>query len=241
MNSIEFCDVSHAYASQPIINGIAASIAENKITAVIGKSGSGKSTLLQFVNGLIKPSAGYVRVFGKAIDYSQLSPLRLTIGYMVQGTGLFPHLTIEQNISVAGKITKATEQSIERVDVLMKLVGLPASFKTKYPHQLSGGEQQRVGLCRALFLNPPLLLMDEPLGALDPITRHEIQTEILHLQQVEPRTILFVTHDMREATKLADYILVIDAGEVQQFDTAETVIRHPANAIVQRLIDTSLA
>ena len=160
---------------------------------------------------------------------------------MVQGTGLFPHLTIEDNISIAGKLAFPKVHSNERINHLMDLVGLPLSLKNKYPFQLSGGEQQRTGVCRALFLNPPLLLMDEPFGALDPITREDIQKEILTVQKNEPRTILLVTHDMREAKKLADNILVIDEGEVQQFDRASQVLAQPANEIVKRLINASLA
>ncbi len=166
--------------------------------------------------------------------------MRLRIGYMVQGTGLFPHLTIADNISIVARISPIPINSAQRVNELMALVGLPDSFQRKYPFELSGGEQQRVGICRALFLNPSILLMDEPFGALDPITRQEIQSEILKLQQLQPRTILLVTHDMREAKILADYILVIDKGEVQQFDIKEEVLQNPANAVVEKLIDASV-
>jgi osmoprotectant transport system ATP-binding protein len=240
MNIAELINVSHSYQGQSAIKNISLGFQENKTTAIIGKSGSGKSTLLQFFNGLIRPASGSVNIFGEALNYSQINSLRLRMGYMVQGTGLFPHLSIKQNISIAGKITNTTTNSAQRVDELMSLVGLPSSYKKRFPYELSGGEQQRVGICRALFLNPSILLMDEPLSALDPITRQEIQTEILKLQQLQPRTILLVTHDMREAKKLADYILVIDKGEVQQYDTAEKVLQHPANVVVEKLIEASL-
>ncbi len=239
MKIAELLNVSHSYQRQRVINNVSLSFQEKKTTAIIGKSGSGKSTLLQFFNGLIRPTTGSVNIFGEALNYSQINSLRLRMGYMVQGTGLFPHLTVEDNISITGKIQKSTT-TFERVNELMNLVSLPESFKRKYPYELSGGEQQRVGICRALFLNPQLLLMDEPLGALDPITRQEIQTEILKLQQLAPRTILLVTHDMREAKKLADYILVIDKGEVQQYDIAEKVLQNPANTSVEKLIEASL-
>lgn len=239
MKIAELLNVSHSYQRQRVINNVSLSFQEKKTTAIIGKSGSGKSTLLQFFNGLIRPTSGSVNIFGEALNYSQINSLRLRMGYMVQGTGLFPHLTVEDNISITGKIQKSTT-TFERVNELMNLVSLPESFKRKYPYELSGGEQQRVGICRALFLNPPLLLMDEPLGALDPITRQEIQAEILKLQQLAPRTILLVTHDMREAKKLADYILVIDKGEVQQYDIAEKVLQNPANTSVEKLIEASL-
>jgi osmoprotectant transport system ATP-binding protein len=236
----ELRNVSHSYAGQPAIKNISLSFEEKKVTAIIGRSGSGKSTLLQFVNGLIKPSAGSVSVFGEGMNYQKVSATRLRMGYMVQGTGLFPHLTIAENISVAAKISSYPGDVDQRVKELMTLVGLPESFQRKYPFELSGGEQQRVGICRALFLNPPILLMDEALGALDPITRQEIQSEILKLQQLQPRTILLVTHDMREAKILADYILVIDKGEVQQYDTKEKVLQSPANTVVEKLIEASV-
>jgi osmoprotectant transport system ATP-binding protein len=233
----QLLSVSHSYSGQPAIKDISLGFEEKKITAIIGRSGSGKSTLLQFINGLIKPSAGSISVFGKGLNYQEISATRLRMGYMVQGTGLFPHLTIFKNISIAAKISGYPLNVNQRVRELMALVGLPESFQRKYPFELSGGEQQRVGICRALFLNPAILLMDEALGALDPITRQEIQSEILKLQQLEPRTILLVTHDMREAKILADYILVIDKGEVQQYDTKEIVLQRPSNAIVEKLIE----
>jgi osmoprotectant transport system ATP-binding protein len=239
MKIAELVNVSHAYNGQMAIKAISLGFEEKKTTAIIGKSGSGKSTLLQLFNGLIRPTAGSVNVFGEALNYSQINSARLHMGYMVQGTGLFPHLNVEENISIAGRLMKSTN-SAQRINELINLVGLPETFKKKYPYELSGGEQQRVGICRALFLNPPLLLMDEPLGALDPITRQEVQSEILKLQQLAPRTILLVTHDMREAKKLADYILVIDKGEVQQYDTKDKVLQSPANASVEKLIEASV-
>lgn len=239
MKIAELVNVSHSYNGQSAIKAISLGFEERKTTAIIGKSGSGKSTLLQFFNGLIRPTAGWVNVFGETLNYSRINSIRLRMGYMVQGTGLFPHLNVEENISIAGRLTKSANP-VQRTNELMTLVDLPQTFKKKYPYELSGGEQQRVGICRALFLNPPLLLMDEPLGALDPITRQEIQLEILKLQQLEPRTILLVTHDMREAKKLADYILVIEKGEVQQYDTKDKVLQRPANVSVEKLIEASL-
>lgn len=240
MKIAELVNVSHSYDGHEAIKNISLGVEEKKTTAIIGKSGSGKSTLLQFFNGLIQPSSGQVYVFGEALNYAQINSLRLRTGYMVQGTGLFPHLTIEENISIAGKIVKSSANTAARVDELMRLVGLPELYKKKYPHELSGGEQQRVGICRALFLSPPILLMDEPLGALDSITRQEIQAEIMKLQELEPRTILLVTHDMREAKKLADYMLIVDKGEIQQYDVKEKVLQNPANAVVEKLIEAAL-
>jgi osmoprotectant transport system ATP-binding protein len=236
----QLLNVSHSFSGQLAINNISLGFEEKKVTAIIGRSGSGKSTLLQFINGLIKPSAGTISVFCEGMNYQEISATRLRMGYMVQGTGLFPHLTIAENISIAARISSYPSDVNQRVRELMTLVGLPDSFQGKYPFELSGGEQQRVGICRALFLDPPILLMDEALGALDPITRQEIQSEILKLQKIEPRTILLVTHDMREAKILADYILVIDKGEVQQYDTKEKVLQSPANTVVEKIIEASV-
>ena len=241
MKIVELAEVNYYYDEQTVLKNISINFPKNKITAIIGKSGSGKSTLLQSINGLIKPASGQIKIFGDNFNYEQATSIRLQMGYMVQGTGLFPHLTIAENISIAGNLTNKIFLKTDRINKLMTLVGLPESFQKKYPFELSGGEQQRVGICRALFLNPPILLMDEPLGSLDPITRYEIQQEILKLQQLEPRTVLLVTHDMREAKKLADYILVLDKGEIQQFDTAEKVLESPANKAVEELINASLA
>ncbi len=237
----ELIKVSHSYNGQTVLNNVSVSFEEKKTTAIIGKSGSGKSTLLKSLNGLVTPTSGQVIVFGKAFDYKQASTIRLKMGYMVQGTGLFPHLNIRENISITGRVASGQNNSNKLIAELMTLVDLPQSFQNKYPYELSGGEQQRVGICRALFLNPSILLMDEPFGALDPITRQEIQQEILKLQRLEPRTILLVTHDMREAKKLADYILILDKGEMQQFDTTEKVLSQPANQTVKDLINASLA
>lgn len=241
MKIVELAEVNYYYDEQTVLKNISINFPKNKITAIIGKSGSGKSTLLQSINGLIKPASGQIKIFGDNFNYEQATSIRLQMGYMVQGTGLFPHLTIAENISIAGNLTNKIFLKTDRINKLMTLVGLPESFQKKYPFELSGGEQQRVGICRTLFLNPPILLMDEPLGSLDPITRYEIQQEILKLQQLEPRTVLLVTHDMREAKKLADYILVLDKGEIQQFDTAEKVLESPANKAVEELINASLA
>jgi osmoprotectant transport system ATP-binding protein len=232
--------ITHYYGKQASLHDVSIEFPEKKITAIIGRSGSGKSTLIQLINGLIRPTQGGVLLNGKSLDYTQIFENRLLMGYVVQATGLFPHLTVYQNIIIAGKIKSISFNSEIRAKELMEKVSLPATFKSKYPHELSGGEQQRVGICRALFLNPPILLMDEPFGALDPVTRYEIQEEILRLQLQEPRTILFVTHDMREAAKLADNILVLEKGVVQQYDEKGKVIQHAANGFVKQLIQASL-
>ncbi|HMQ80356.1 MAG TPA: ATP-binding cassette domain-containing protein [Ignavibacteria bacterium] len=234
MSLIQFKNVSHYYGKEPAVKGLTFEIEDQKITAIIGKSGSGKSTLLQIINGLIKPTSGQVIVFGDSLDYSDINKTRLKIGYSVQGTGLFPHMTIYNNIAILGKITNRSKHDIERrIDTLMSFVNLPPSFKTKYPYQLSGGEQQRVGICRAMLLNPPVFLLDEAFAALDPETKNEIHNELLQMQAAEPRTIVLVTHDLNEAVKLADNIMFMEAGEIKQFASKKEIMDNPANISVK--------
>jgi len=207
----------------------------------VGPSGSGKSTLLQLINGLVRPNQGKISVFGKAIDYAHLPELRLKIGYAVQGTGLFPHMTAMENICLLGRIKKWPSRRITaRVEELMALVGLEEDLGSRYPHELSGGQQQRVGLCRAMMLEPELFLLDEPFGALDPITRHEIHDEFLTLQKSERRTMVLVTHDIREALKLAQRIVILDGGRLVQEGPCQDVVKNPANAFVRHLLQTQL-
>lgn len=231
--------ITHYYGNQTVLNDLSITFPEKKIIAIVGRSGSGKSTLIQLINGLVIPTQGNVVLNGKVLNYNHIFESRLLMGYVVQATGLFPHLTVSQNICIAGRIKPTLLMAEPRVDELMEKVNLPLAFKDKYPHELSGGEQQRVGICRALFLNPPILLMDEPFGALDPITRYEIQEEMLRLQRQEPRTIFFVTHDLREAAKLADHMLVLEKGVIQQYDKKEEIIQQPVNDFVKQFIQAS--
>jgi osmoprotectant transport system ATP-binding protein len=242
MESIVLKNVTHHYPTGSIaLNNISVSFPANKITVIVGRSGSGKSTLLQVVNGLIKPDHGTVSCLGNDLDYKNINESRRKIGYVVQGIGLFPHLTVKQNISLASAIAENGNFSVmERVDLLMKMLNLKSAFKDRFPDELSGGEQQRVGICRALFNKPEIILMDEPLGSLDAVTRNDIQKEVLNLQRKEGQTMLFVTHDLREASKLADYILVLDKGTLQQFGTKDEVLSNPTNKRVKDLIEASL-
>ncbi|NND68309.1 MAG: ATP-binding cassette domain-containing protein, partial [Halioglobus sp.] len=200
------------------------------ITALIGPSGCGKSTLLKLCNGLIRPDSGTVSVFGEAIDYSNLPVLRRRLGYAVQGNVLFPHRTARQNITLLAQLEKWSEAQIEeRVTELMSLCQLLPEQLDRYPHQLSGGQQQRVGLCRAMMLRPEILLLDEPFAAIDPITREDIQQQLLALQQAEPRTCVLVTHDMREALLLAEHIVVMSRGRILHSGSkADLLARNPA-------------
>lgn len=234
MNPVIFKNVSHSYGQRKVLDNLDLSFDENKITVILGRSGSGKSTLIQMINGLIVPSQGMVKVFGEEIDYTQVHELRRAIGYSVQGTGLFPHMTVLENIALLPKITnQSLEKSMSRIDRLMKFVDLDLEFKDKYPYQLSGGEQQRVGICRAMILNPRIFLLDEAFGALDVMTRREIHEELLTLQKEEPRSIILVTHDVSEAMKLADNLIILEEGKVQQYAPPEEIEKNPANKNVE--------
>lgn len=232
--------VSYRFGDHISVQPLTVQIPQNQITAIAGKSGSGKSTLLKLMNGLLLPTEGEVRVFGEPLNYSNIQAMRLKCGYMVQGSGLFPHLSVNENISIPARIAGQPIDS-QRVEELMQLVSLPLSYQNKYPHQLSGGEQQRVAICRALYLDPPLLLMDEPFGALDPITRSEIHDEMKKLQQLKPRTVVLVTHDMMEARRLADHLLILQDGQVLQFDETEKVFQSPAHESIRKMLNVAVA
>lgn len=218
--AIHLDKISHRFGSQMIFENLSLKIEDKKITAILGKSGSGKSTLLQVINGLIRPYDGTVYLFGNAIDYTQIDKIRLAIGYAVQQVGLFPHLNVFDNITLPGVLAGwSIEQKTKRAEELMRLVSLQASHKDKYPYQLSGGEQQRVGICRAILLNPPLMLLDESFSSLDPDTKLDIHNEVLKLQQTEPRCIVMVTHYHDEANKLGDVQLKFEKGKLLPFNS----------------------
>lgn len=234
MFPVELNNISKVIKNISILCNVSLNIRENIVTAIIGKSGSGKSTLLKIINGLVKPSEGEVVLFQNKIDYDKLVSLRKQIGYSVQGTGLFPHLNIFDNISLLARLNKAPEEKIEaRISELMKMTSLSEDHGSKYPYQLSGGEQQRAGLCRALMMDPKIILLDEAFGALDVTTKNEIHTELLKIQKAEPRTIIMVTHDLNEAFKLADEIVIIEKGEIQQKGNKDEILNSPANDFVK--------
>ena len=241
MSQIHLSEVTKSYDGKDVVDRIDLAIESDTTTAVVGPSGSGKTTLLQLINGLVRPDHGRVHVFGRSIDYDALPQLRLKIGYAVQGTGLFPHMTVWKNITILARLNNWQRQRVdERGRHLMELAGLPATMAARYPHELSGGEQQRVGLCRAMMLDPTIFLLDEPFGALDSITRDEIHREFLHIQRTEPRTIVLVTHDMREALRLAERVVIVDQGRVVQDSAREEIIANPANNFVRNLVHSQL-
>ncbi|APF37167.1 ABC transporter ATP-binding protein [Chelatococcus daeguensis] len=220
------------------VDGISFELAEGEALALIGPSGCGKSTTLRMINRLIEPSAGRVLIDG--VDTTGIPPatLRLRMGYAIQGIGLFPHRTVAQNIATVPRLLGWPRPRIAaRVAELLELFGLPpAIFARKYPHELSGGQQQRVGVARAMAGKPAVLLMDEPFGALDPITRTRLQDEFLAIRRRMGTTVLLVTHDMDEAFKLADRLAVMERGRIVQLDAPESLLRRPASAFVESLI-----
>jgi osmoprotectant transport system ATP-binding protein len=237
LTSVDLTHISKTYGGDRVLTDISLSLPENQVTALVGESGSGKSTLLQIINGLVKPDSGQIRLGGKLLDYDNLPEIRRNMGYAVQGAGLFPHLTIEQNVTLVASLNGwSQDQQAERYQYLISLLELTDEFSNRYPHSLSGGQQQRVSLCRAMMLNPSLMLLDEPFSALDPITRMTIHEEFSRLSEVEPRTIMLVTHDMSEAIKLARYIVILKDGEIVQQGEAEDVQSSPEDDYVQKLL-----
>src|SRR5690554_2182679 len=215
-NLVELNQITHSFGDHRVLSEISLSFRENRITAILGKSGSGKSTVLQIINGMIRPDQGQVTLDGNSLDYKNIHAQRLQIGYVVQQVGLFPHMSVGENIRLLGKISNKPPAEIEeRVRVLMEMVQLPLSHLDKYPYQLSGGEQQRAGLCRAMLLQPALLLMDEPFASLDHATKQGIYYHLLEIQTTESRTIIIVTHDWEEAIKLADDFVWVADGTIK--------------------------
>jgi osmoprotectant transport system ATP-binding protein len=209
--------VVRAPSGRTILDGFSLEVDDGEALALVGPSGGGKTTALKLVNALRRPSAGTVRVAGRATDAWDPIELRRRTGYVIQEIGLFPHLTIAENVGIVPEISGwARERVRERVDELLALVGLPAAeYGARRPHELSGGQRQRVGVARALAADPPLVLLDEPFGALDPVTRHALQGEFRALQQRLGRTALFVTHDLREAMHVGDRLVVVAGGRVR--------------------------
>ncbi|MCG8398314.1 betaine/proline/choline family ABC transporter ATP-binding protein [Bacillus atrophaeus] len=219
------------------VNSINLKIEKGEFICFIGPSGCGKTTTMKMINRLIEPSSGTISIEGENIMEQDPVELRRKIGYVIQQIGLFPHMTIQQNIALVPKLLKWPEEKRqERARELLKLVDMGPEYLDRYPHELSGGQQQRIGVLRALAAEPPLILMDEPFGALDPITRDSLQEEFKKLQKTLHKTIVFVTHDMDEAIKLADRIVILKAGEIVQIGTPDEILRNPADEFVEEFI-----
>lgn len=236
---IEFRNVYKSYeGKQPVLKNLHFTCRKGEITVLIGPSGCGKTTTLKLINRLITPTKGTIRIDGENIAHVSPVELRRRIGYVIQHIGLFPHMTIGENVAVVPKLLKWDTNKIERrVDELLHLVGLePKIYKNRKPKELSGGQQQRVGVIRALAADPPIILMDEPFSALDPISREQLQAELIRLQQEINKTIVFVTHDMDEALKIADQIVLMKDGEIVQHASPEEILRRPKNEFVINFI-----
>jgi osmoprotectant transport system ATP-binding protein len=213
--AVEFRDVSYGVEGTPVLSGVSLQVVRGETLVLLGRSGSGKTTTLKLVNRLVTPTAGEIRVNGVSNAQVDVIRLRRHIGYVIQEVGLFPHFTVERNVGLVPRIEGWSEDRIRaRVQELLQLVGLTTELASRYPHQLSGGQRQRVGVARALAADPEILLMDEPFGALDPLTRDELQREFLSLQQRLHKTVVFVTHDLREALRLGSRIALMEAGKL---------------------------
>ncbi len=235
---IELKNVSRRFGDTVAVDGVNLTIETGEVCVLVGSSGCGKSTTLRMINRLLPHSAGEILVDGEDITTMNPEQLRLNMGYVIQGTGLFPHWTVARNIAMVPRLLNWPRERIDaRVDELMTLLDLdPSAHANKYPQQLSGGQAQRVGVARALAADPNILLMDEPFGALDAITRENLQLEMLRIQKQVRKTTVFVTHDIDEALKLATRIAVMDQGRIIQHDTPENILRHPASDFVENLI-----
>ncbi len=240
MSAIRFEEVFLKFpgASHPAVNGCTCEIEAGQLVVILGPSGCGKTTLLKMVNRLYEPTSGTISLDGTDIRQMKPTKLRQQIGYVIQQSGLFPHMTVAENIAVVPKLLGWSRTKYQaRIDELLTLVELPSQdYRNRYPSQLSGGQQQRVGLARALAGDPKVMLMDEPFGAIDAITRETLQNEILRLQHQLKKTILFVSHDVEEALRLADKIMIMQKGQIVQFDTAFNILTQPANAFVYDLV-----
>lgn len=238
---IRFDHVSKVYGRQVVLKDFSLDIARGEFVTVIGSSGSGKTTMLKMINGLLAPTSGTVYVNGKDISKENQTLLRRKIGYVIQGIGLFPHMSVRKNIAYVPELLGKQEKKriAGAVAELIKMVGLEEEMLERYPAELSGGQRQRVGIARSLAANPEILLMDEPFGAVDEITRKMLQAEIVRIHEELKVTIVFITHDIKEALKLGDRVLVMNNGEIEQVGAAEEIRNNPATAFVGELVANS--
>lgn len=236
---IEFKHIRKSYGDKVIMEDFNLQVEKGEFITIIGSSGCGKTTALKMVNGLIQPDGGDILIEGENIREKDQTQLRRNIGYAIQGSVLFPHMTVEENISYVPNLLNRRNRAKTKsaVEKWMKIVGLDEEMKERYPAELSGGQQQRVGIARALAASPEILLMDEPFGAVDEITRGQLQEELLRIYHQTQITVLFVTHDIGEALKLGTKVLVMDHGEIQQYAAPAELLRHPATPFVERLVE----
>ena len=239
MSLIEFQHVDFAYGDNLVIQDFSLTVEQGECLTIIGSSGCGKTTILRMVNGLLLPTGGAVLVQGQNTKESNLTQLRRKIGYSIQGSVLFPHMTVEKNIAYVPSLSPRSQKKLihQNVSKLLDIVGLDESFRRRYPSELSGGQQQRVGLARALAANPEILLMDESFSAVDEITRRQLQQEFIRIRQQTGITVMLVTHDINEALLLGTRVLVMDGGKIHQNATPEEIKKHPATEFVRRLVE----
>ena len=237
---ITFTNVSKRYGDTVVLSEIELEIPNGQTTVIVGQSGSGKTTLLRMVNGLIKPDSGRLEVFGDLVPEENIENFRRKIGYAVQGAGLFPHVSVKENIVLIARLEGWSLEDIdERFEMLMRQMELPLDLSDRIPNELSGGQQQRVGLCRALMLKPKLLLLDEPFSAVDPLTRLELYEVVEKLISNEAVSIVMVSHDLGEAKRLGDRMVVLQNGIILQNDLISNVIGNPATPYVERLVQSA--
>jgi osmoprotectant transport system ATP-binding protein len=224
--------------ARPAVDSLSLEVAAGETCVLIGPSGCGKTTTMRMVNRMIEPDAGTIEVAGRDVTRVDAIELRRSIGYVIQQIGLFPHMTIAENIATVPRLLGWDAARIgARVEELLELVAMdPVAYRGRFPSELSGGQRQRVGVARALAADPPVMLMDEPFGAIDPITRAKLQDEFLHIQERLRKTIVFVTHDIDEAIRMGDRIAILRAGRLVQFDTPEAILGRPADAFVEEFV-----
>jgi osmoprotectant transport system ATP-binding protein len=235
--------VTKRYGETTAVSGLSLEIGQGEVCVLIGPSGCGKTTTLRMINRLIEPTAGRILIDDRDTASIDAEKLRLSIGYAIQSVGLFPHMTVFDNIAVVPQLLHWEKKRItRRVDELLELVGLEVvEYARKYPSQLSGGEAQRIGVARALAADPPIMLMDEPFGAVDPLTRERLQAQFIHIQQEVKKTIVLVTHDLDEAIRLADRIAVMASGRLVQYDSPEVILSRPGNKFVRDFVGADRA
>lgn len=238
---IQFRDVTKDFKGNVVLSDISMEIKDRELTVLIGPSGCGKTTTLKMINRLIPPSKGHIFIDGKNIEEMDKVQLRRNMGYVIQQGGLFPHMTVRQNIEIIERLEKKDPQDIVDNTVrLMKMVDLnPEEYLDRYPTELSGGQRQRIGVIRALANDPDIVLLDEPFSALDPVTRSSLQDELIELQAKVGKTMVFVTHDMDEAIKIADRICIMKDGHILQYDTPEMILKKPVDEFVSNFVGTN--
>ena len=237
MSSIRLEHIDKAYGENQILNDFSVEIHSHEMVSIIGGSGSGKTTMLKLINGLLLPDKGHIYIDNQDIQSIDQNKLRRHIGYVIQNIGLFPHMNIEDNISYVLRLEKEDPSVIEeRVKELMVMMNLDLDLLKRYPDELSGGQKQRIGIARALAAKPQIVLMDEAFGAVDEITRHGLQDELIRIHQQIPFTLVFVTHNIQEALRLGERVMIMKDGHIEQYDTSEQIQRCPQTDFVKQLL-----